>query len=114
MSTPKPLTMAIVLFPEVQPLDFIGPADLLTPLQIDELNKRDSVALSPYSLTISYLAETKEPLMMAGGLCVVPDMTYDEAQGKEWDVLLVPGASLRSTLSSPSFGLLIRLPRSCL
>lgn len=101
MSTPKPLKMAIILFPEVQPLDFIGPADLLTPLQIERLTQSDSIALSPYSLTISYLAETKDPLTMAGGLKVVPDMTYDEAQGKEWDVVLVPGSFVLAHRFSP-------------
>jgi hypothetical protein len=86
-----PLSMAIILFDLVQPLDFIGPCDLLTPLQPSRLAESNSAELTPYSLTISYLAPTLEPITMAGGLQVIPTMTFDEADGKEWDVILVPG-----------------------
>ena len=83
--------MAVILFDLVQPLDFIGPCDLLTPLSPSRLAESDSLNLTPPSLTITYLGPTLEPITMAGGLQVVPTMTYDEADKKEWDVLLIPG-----------------------
>lgn len=88
---PKPLTLAVILFPLVQPLDFIGPCDLLTPLSPSRLASASPQLPSAYSLEISYLSTTLDPVEMAGGLKVVPTMTYDEADGKAWDVILVPG-----------------------
>lgn len=101
------LSLACVLFPLVQPLDFIGPCDILgglAPPPPSSSATAPATTQLPVNLTITYIAESRQPLKMRGGLEVVPQLTFDEAdrEGREFDIILVPGSpSSRSRVARP-------------
>jgi transcriptional regulator GlxA family with amidase domain len=75
----KTLSFGIVIFPQVEELDFIGPWEMLTMWR--------QVADGPENCLI--IAERKEPVMCAKGLSVNPHISFDECP--PLDFILVPG-----------------------
>jgi len=71
--------IGIVLFPEAEELDFVGPFEVFT-MYAQYFDKDRRV------LTV---AETDEPVIGAKGLVVVPEATFESCP--PLDVLLVPG-----------------------
>jgi transcriptional regulator GlxA family with amidase domain len=72
-------TVGILLFTEVEELDFVGPLEVLASFAryIDK------------DWQIVTVAETAEPVLASKGLRVVPDHTFEDAP--RVDVLIVPG-----------------------
>ena len=79
------LTAGILLFPQVEELDFIGPFEVLS-----YVNK-----LKPGSLSVQLIAENAAPLAAFNGLRFFPDTSVQECP--PLDLLVVPGGKGRLT-----------------
>src|SRR4051794_38741488 len=77
--------VGILVFPEVEVLDFCGPFEVFSVTRLDETQRREEP--SPYAVVL--VAETTEPVVATGGLRVQPD--HDLAACPRLDILVVPG-----------------------
>jgi transcriptional regulator GlxA family with amidase domain len=77
--------VGILLFPDVEVLDFAGPYEVFSVTRLDEARRRDDP--SPFEVLL--VAETAEPVVATGGLRVIPNVTIDACP--KLDVLVVPG-----------------------
>jgi transcriptional regulator GlxA family with amidase domain len=77
--------VGILVFPEVEVLDFCGPFEVFSVTRVDEERRRR--APSPYEVVL--VAELPGVVVATGGLKVVPDHTLDDCP--PLDVLVVPG-----------------------
>jgi len=77
--------VGILVFPEVEVLDFCGPFEVFSVTRLDEDRRR--LDPSPYEVLI--IAEHPGVVVATGGLKVVPDHTCDGCP--PLDVLVVPG-----------------------
>ncbi len=90
--TAKKKNLAILIFPDVEVLDFAGPFEVFS--VTDELN--DHTLLNVYTT-----GETSETIQAKNGLQVVPD--YDIKNCPEPDYLIIPGGSgTRALLKKPA------------
>lgn len=80
-------TLAILLFPGAEELDFVGPFEAFA---MSSTVGRAGRADWP-GFDICFVAETAEPVAGAKGMRVVPDATLDEIARP--DMLLVPGGN---------------------
>lgn len=97
MSRPR---IAIVVFDEVEVLDFAGPFEVFSALRLDEATRRESV--SPYEVIVAGV----HPGLVhcRGGLKVQPDTTIAELDPASLDTLVVPGGyGVRPLLQDPDF-----------
>jgi transcriptional regulator GlxA family with amidase domain len=77
--------VGIVVFPEVEVLDFCGPFEVFSVTRLDEARRREEP--SPFEVLL--VADTADVVSATGGLRVVPDYTLDTCP--TLDVLVVPG-----------------------
>ena len=77
--------VGILVFPQVEVLDFCGPFEVFSVTRLNESARREES--SPFEVLL--VAETVEPVSATGGLRVVPDVTIDACP--PLDVLIVPG-----------------------
>ena len=77
--------VGILVFPQVEVLDFCGPFEVFSVTRLHESARRQES--SPFEVLL--VAETAEPVSATGGLRVVPDLTIDACP--PLDVLVVPG-----------------------
>jgi transcriptional regulator GlxA family with amidase domain len=77
--------VGILLFENVEVLDFCGPFEVFSITRLDEEKRREES--SPFQ--VSLVAETKQPIVATGGMRVLPDFDLDDCP--ELDVLVVPG-----------------------
>ena len=77
--------VGIVVFPQVEVLDFCGPFEVLAAVRLDESRRREEA--SPFEVFL--VAERDEPIAANGGLRVLPD--YVLANCPPLDILIVPG-----------------------
>jgi len=77
--------VGIVIFPEVEVLDFCGPYEVFSVVRLDEALRREDP--SPFQVLL--VAEQAEAVTAAGGLRVLPDCTL--ADCPRLDILVVPG-----------------------
>ena len=77
--------MGIVIFPEVEVLDFCGPYEVFSVTRLDEERRREEP--SPFQVLL--VAETLAAVETAGGMRVLPDCTL--ADCPPLDILVVPG-----------------------
>jgi len=77
--------VGILVFPQVEVLDFCGPFEVFSVTRLDEAARREEP--SPFEVLL--VAETAEPVTATGGLRVIPDVTLDACP--PLDVLVVPG-----------------------
>jgi transcriptional regulator GlxA family with amidase domain len=77
--------VGILVFPEVEVLDFCGPFEVFSVTRLNESRRRED----PSPFEVALVAETLEPITATGGLRVLPD--YDLAGCPLLDVLVVPG-----------------------
>jgi transcriptional regulator GlxA family with amidase domain len=81
----KQTSVGILIFPNVEVLDFCGPFEVFS---VTRINPEDgSDPRSPY--TVHLVAETDEPVSARGGLRVLPTCTIDSCP--PLDILVVPG-----------------------
>jgi transcriptional regulator GlxA family with amidase domain len=77
--------VGILIFPEVEVLDFCGPFEVFSVTRLDDDRQREGP--SPYDVVL--VAEQKEPVVATGGMKVIPDHTFPDCP--PLDVLVVPG-----------------------
>ena len=77
--------VGILIFPDVEVLDFCGPFEVFSVTRLDE--DRRSEEPSPYELVL--IAEQKVPVAATGGMKVIPDYSLDDCP--PLDVFVVPG-----------------------
>jgi len=77
--------VGILIFPDVEVLDFCGPYEVFSVTRLDEGRRREQP--SPFEVLL--VAETAGPVTATGGLRVLPDVTIDACP--PLDVLVVPG-----------------------
>jgi transcriptional regulator GlxA family with amidase domain len=78
-------TVGILIFPEVEVLDFCGPFEVFSVTRLNEERRRSEP--SPYKVAL--IAEGRDVVVATGGLKVVPDHDLDDCP--PLDVLVVPG-----------------------
>lgn len=77
--------VGIVIFPEVEVLDFCGPYEVFTATRLNEARRREEP--SPFQVIL--VAEQEGPVTAAGGMRVLPDCTLTTCP--PLDILVVPG-----------------------
>ena len=81
----NPRRVGILVFPEVEVLDFCGPFEVFSVTRLDEDRRRQDP--SPYEVLV--IAEIPGVVVATGGLKVVPDHRLEDCP--PLDVLVVPG-----------------------
>ena len=77
--------VGIVVYEEVEVLDFCGPFEVFSVTRLNEEKRREEP--SPFYAFL--VAESKSPVVATGGLKVLPDHDLDSCP--KLDILLVPG-----------------------
>src|SRR5262249_39295440 len=77
--------VGILIFPQVEVLDFCGPYEVFSVTRLDEARRREG----PSPFDVSLVAEHPDPVTATGGLRVIPDYTIDNCP--QLDILVVPG-----------------------
>ena len=77
--------VGILVFPNVEVLDFCGPFEVFSVTRLNEEARREEP--SPFEVLV--VAESKDTVVATGGLKVVPDVTLDTCP--PLDILVVPG-----------------------
>lgn len=77
--------VGILIFPEVEVLDFCGPYEVFSVTRLSEERRREEP--SPFEVLL--LAERGEQVAASGGMRVLPDVTLEACPAL--DVLVVPG-----------------------
>ena len=77
--------VGILVFPNVEVLDFCGPFEVFSVTRLNEDARREEP--SPFEVLL--VAETTDTVVATGGLKVIPDVTLDTCP--PLDILVVPG-----------------------
>jgi transcriptional regulator GlxA family with amidase domain len=77
--------VGILVFPDVEVLDFCGPFEVFSVTRVNEERRREE----PSPFKVKLIAEALKPIAASGGLHVLPD--YDLDNCPPLDVLVVPG-----------------------
>jgi len=77
--------VGILIFPNVEVLDFCGPFEVFSVTRLNEETRYEDV--SPFEVLL--IAETKDTVVATGGLKVIPDVTLETCP--PLDILVVPG-----------------------
>jgi transcriptional regulator GlxA family with amidase domain len=81
----RELNVAILLFPDVEELDFVGPFEVFAVASRPEISGEDA----PWRIRVFTVAEHPGPVKGRGGLAVLPDYSLDNCP--QVDLLVVPG-----------------------
>ena len=88
------LRVGILIFPDVEVLDFCGPFEVFSVTRLDESKRREQA--SPFEVVL--VAPSNEQVKVNGGLRVQPD--HDLETCPQLDLLVVPGGWGTRTLVS--------------
>jgi transcriptional regulator GlxA family with amidase domain len=77
--------VAVLVYPDVEVLDFCGPFEVFSVTRLDEEGRRETS--SPFDVFL--VAETREPVTASGGMKVVPEHDLDSCPPLY--LLVVPG-----------------------
>jgi transcriptional regulator GlxA family with amidase domain len=89
--------VGIVLFEDIEVLDFCGPFEVFAATRLNEANRREEP--SPFAVWL--IAEDNAPVVTAGGMKVVPNHTFTRCP--KLDILVVPGGwGTRRELNNPA------------
>jgi transcriptional regulator GlxA family with amidase domain len=88
--------VGILVFPNVEVLDFCGPYEVFSVTRLDEEGRRDES--SPFGILL--VSETADPVVATRGLRVIPDATLETCP--TLDILVVPGDGERAARSATS------------
>jgi transcriptional regulator GlxA family with amidase domain len=77
--------VGILIFPDVEVLDFCGPFEVFSVTRLDEERRREE----PSPFEVRLVAERADPVVATGGLRVIPDVTLESCP--PLDILVVPG-----------------------
>lgn len=75
--------IAIMVFPDAEELDFVGPFETLA--SVDKLY--------PNSVKVELVGKSLDPVKGSNGLSVLPDRTFSE--NEQYDILIIPGGQGR-------------------
>jgi transcriptional regulator GlxA family with amidase domain len=90
--------VGILVFPQVEVLDFCGPFEVLAAVRLDESRRREE----PSPFEVFLVAEHAEPVAANGGLRVIPDYTLTDCP--PLDILIVPGGwGVRREINNEAF-----------
>lgn len=81
----KAKRVGILIFPDVEVLDFCGPYEVFSVTRLNEGRRREES--SPFEVLL--VAERAQPVMATGGLRVIPDVTLETCP--PLDIIVVPG-----------------------
>lgn len=79
------VTIGILIFPQVEELDFVGPFEVLS-----DVNK-----IQPNNTKVLLIAEAAHPIRAYNGMQIIPDTTIENCP--TLDILVVPGGNGRLT-----------------
>lgn len=79
------MRVGILLFTDIEVLDFAGPYEVFTVVRLNEDKRREEA--SPFDVKL--IAETAQPIMTSAGMRVIPDCTMGDAP--PFDILVIPG-----------------------
>jgi len=97
----------IVLFENIEVLDFFGPFEVFSVTRLNEERRREES--SPFEVLL--IAENKDPVVTTGGMRVIPDHTFESCP--KMDILVVPGGwGTRKELKNPKMLNWLRLRAS--
>ncbi len=89
--------VGILIFPDVEVLDFCGPYEVFSVTRRSEDERADRNSLSPFEVLL--VGETAEPIRATGGMRVLADVTISDCP--PLDVLVVPGGwGVRNALTN--------------
>lgn len=89
--------VGIVIFDDVEVLDFCGPYEVFSVTRINSEKRREEP--SPFEVVL--VAEHDKPVVTTGGMRVLPDTTYELCP--PIDILLVPGGwGTRKEMHNPA------------
>lgn len=89
--------VGIVLFEDIEVLDFCGPFEVFSAVCLNEAQRREDP--SPFEVWL--VAETPEPVTTTGKMKVVPHYTFESCP--RLDILVVPGGwGTRKELNNPT------------
>lgn len=89
-------TVGIVVFDDVEVLDFCGPFEVFSVVRLDEETRREE----PSPFDVGLVGETADPVTTKGGMTVTPRWAFDNCPAL--DLLLVPGGwGVRRQLENP-------------
>lgn len=77
--------VGILIFPDVEVLDFCGPYEVFSVTRLNEERRREEP--SPFQVLL--IAEHVGPIMATGGLRIIPDYTLENCP--PLDILVIPG-----------------------
>ena len=78
-------TVGIVLFDEVEVLDYCGPFEVFSVTRLEESRRREQ----PSPFQVVRVAQTEQPIVTTGGMRVLPEVGF--AHCPPPDILVVPG-----------------------
>ena len=79
------LKTGIVLFNDIEILDFCGPFEVFSAVRVKEERRREEP--SPFDVLL--ISQTSDPVTTTGGMKVLPNVTFDNCP--LLDILVVPG-----------------------
>ena len=89
--------VGIVLFEDIEVLDFCGPFEVFSAVRLNEVNRREEA--SPFEVWL--VAESSEPVTTAGNMRVMPHYTFENCPPLH--ILVVPGGwGTRKELNNPT------------
>jgi len=89
--------VGIVLFEDIEILDFCGPFEVFSATRLNEERRREES--SPFEVLL--VAEKNGPALTNGGMKVIPDYTFETCP--KLDILVVPGGwGTRKELDNPT------------
>jgi transcriptional regulator GlxA family with amidase domain len=77
--------VGIVVFDEVEVLDFCGPFEVFSTTRLNEERRREEA--SPFDVLL--ISQSAQPIKTTGGMKVIPDVTFEHCPSL--DILVVPG-----------------------
>jgi transcriptional regulator GlxA family with amidase domain len=88
--------VGIVLFEDIEVLDFCGPFEVFSTVRLNEATRREDA--SPFEVLL--VAETAAPILTTGNMTVIPHCSF--ATCPTLDLLVVPGGwGTRKELNNP-------------
>jgi len=89
--------VGIVLFENIEVLDFCGPFEVFSATRLNEERRREEP--SPFEVLL--VAEKNDPVVTTGGMKVIPDHTFESCP--KLTILVVPGGGgTRKELKNPA------------
>ena len=89
--------VGIVIFDEIEVLDFCGPFEVFSTTRLNEERRREEA--SPFEVLL--ISQSGEQVKTTGGMKVIPDVTFERCPSLE--ILVVPGGwGTRKEMSNPA------------